>query len=152
MAAVDVSVVSLVLNEFGPEFSVVEAKYVTTAIFVDVAVLVCTVFNFVAFLAAVGVMITPAVSAPLSIVTDSLSQRDDTTTRLYRDGWHRRSKGSDSDLSAGQGRPLSVCYTWFEMMTVLLVVRMVVEAMIQFCTTRKNLKMHVVLRTYYHLL
>ena len=54
-------IVSLVFNEFGPEFSVVEAKDVTKAIFVGVAVLVCTVFDFVAFLAAVGVMITPAV-------------------------------------------------------------------------------------------
>ena len=61
VAAVGVSVVSLVFNKFGPEFSAVEAEDVTPAIFVGVAVLVCTVFDFVAFLAAVGVMITPAV-------------------------------------------------------------------------------------------
>jgi hypothetical protein len=73
VAALDVTVV---FNVYGPELSVLEAKDVTTAIFVGVALLVCTVLNFavlyIVVLVAVDVMIMPAVSDLLVVVTDAL--------------------------------------------------------------------------------
>jgi hypothetical protein len=77
VAAVGVSVVSLVFNKFGPEFSAVEAEDVTPAIVVGVAVLVCTVLNFavlyiIVVLVAVDVMIMSTVSGPLVVVMAAL--------------------------------------------------------------------------------